>query len=342
MKKKYFTACILFCLMPLLSNCASQQDVQNLNYHIRTINKKLEDMKVNTVDRMQQRQASSSGQLDQLQSDLLQLKSKLEENAHVNLLLQEQNKELQQTIQSMSLQQEEVVKTKLAELNSKLESQKESLTLMQQARIKEAERRSREAQKAADAAMRKARQARISKAVDKTSSKEIVHLTPNSKKVLFTNISRKDVTTTPTKATTTTFTTTSTKVTEKKPIVKQETDTLAKAQQAYRDGKYKEAYKLFERNLSKKSSTKSALTARYMMGECLFKEGEFDQAIIQYQQIITNFPGNPQSAKALLRQGEAFEQLSDTETARIIYRKITASYGSSPEAATAKKKIDAL
>jgi len=56
--------------MPFLSNCASQQDVQNLNYHVRSINKKLNDMKINTVDQMQQRQATSSGQLDQLQTEL--------------------------------------------------------------------------------------------------------------------------------------------------------------------------------------------------------------------------------------------------------------------------------
>lgn len=342
MKKRYLTTCILIGLVPFLSNCASQQDVQNLNYHVRTINKKLEDMKVNTVDQMQQRQASSSGQLDQLQVDLLQLKSELEENAHMNRLLQEQNKELQLTIQNTSLQQEEVVNTKIAELNSKISSQKESLTAMQKARIQDAERRSKEAQRAADAAMRKAQQARVAKAAPRSSSSRIVHLSPSSQKVLFATTSPAKTNTIKTKPIPKPAASSTVKTSEKQPVAKQETDTLAKAQQTFRDGKYKEAYKLFEKNISKKSSTKTALTARYMMGECLFKQGEYDQAIIQYQQIITNFPGNPQAAKALLRQGESFEQLSDTETARIIYRKITASYGSSPEAATAKQRIDSL
>ena len=104
----------------------------------------------NTVDQMQQRQATSSGQLDQLQSDILQLKSKLEENAHMNRMLQEQNKELQLAVQNLSIQQDEILSAKLAELDSRINSQNESLTAMQQARVQDAERRSRAAKKAAD------------------------------------------------------------------------------------------------------------------------------------------------------------------------------------------------
>ncbi len=77
MKKRYLTSLLLVSLMPFLTHCASQQDVQNLSYNVRSINKKLDDMKLNTVDQMQQRQAMSSGQVDQLQSDILQLKVNL-------------------------------------------------------------------------------------------------------------------------------------------------------------------------------------------------------------------------------------------------------------------------
>jgi tol-pal system protein YbgF len=344
MKKRYLTPFILIGLMPLLSNCASQKDVQNLNYHVRTINKKLEDMKVNTVDQMQQRQASSSGQLDQLQSDILQLKSKLEENAHMNRMLQEQNKELQLAIQNLNLQQEEKINTKMAELDSKINSQKESLAAMQLARVQEAERRSKAAKKAADDAMRRAQQASLAKAATSSRAGSVTHLSPTSKKILFskTNTPVKNTT----KATTTSTPTGGANIVKSvpapTPVVKETPNTLAIAQQQFSDGNYKKAYDLFEKNISRSSSTTTSIGARYMMGECLFKLGAFDQAIIQYQQIISNYPGNPQAAKALLRQGESFEQLSDTETARIIYRKITASYSSSPEAETARQKINSL
>ena len=341
MKKRYITSLILAGLMPFLTHCASQQDVQNLNYHVRSINKKLDDMKVNTVDQMQQRQAMSSGQLDQLQTDILQLKSKLEEFAHMNRMLQEQNKELQLAVQNLFIQQEEKLTIKLAELDSKIASQKASLTAIQVARVQDAERRSKAAKKAAYDAMRRAQQATLAKTTNRPGG--AVHLTATSKKVLFsTNSGSNTITVKPISTAAPVAVTKSVAVKDAALVAVQPIDTYAQGMQSYRDGKFKEAYGLFEKNASKRGPNKTAITSRYMMGECLFKQGEYDQAIIQYQQIISNFPGNPQAAKALLRQGEAFEQLSDNETARIIYKKITASYGSSPEAITAKKRISSL
>lgn len=343
MKKHYFTSLILISIMPFLTQCASQQEVDTLKHHVRIINKKLDDMKENTVGQMQQRQASSSGQLDQLQNDILQLNSTLDENQHMNRMLQEQNKELQLEVQNLSTEQEKTLNTKLAELDTKISTQKESLTAIQQARVQDAERRSKAAKKAADDAMHKAQQASLAKTTSRSSGS--VHLRPTAKKVIFSPPPRSS---TVKVNTTATPTRTSTKVSKPAapmvttPAVVESVDTLGKAQQKYRDGKYKEAFSLFEENASRKGSNKTAITSRYMMGECLFKQGHYDQAIIQYQQIISNYPGNPQAAKALLRQGEAFEQLSDNETARIIYKKITTSYSSSPEAETAKKRISSL
>ncbi|MEN8199264.1 MAG: tetratricopeptide repeat protein [Thermodesulfobacteriota bacterium] len=339
MKKTYITSILLLGLMPFLTHCASQQEVETLNYHVRSINKKLEDMKINTVGQMQQRQASSSGVLDQVQGDILQLKSQLEENAHMTRLLQEQNKELQLAIGSLQTEQKDELDAKLAEIDSKIVLQQESLTAMQQARVQEAERRSKAAAIAADEAMRKARQASSSQPSTKT--KGVVHLRPRMEKILL-----------PQATTTTSAPPPSSQATKtSSPAVQppktstptpQKSDSYNLAQQKFRDGKYDEAFKLFEATATKKGSQESIITARYMMGECLFRQGEYDQAIIQYQQIISTYPGNPQAARALLRQGEAFEQLSDNETAKIIYKKLAASYGSSPEAATAKKRISSL
>ncbi len=353
MKKQYITSLVLLIIMPFLTQCASQQEVDTLKYHIMSVNKKLDDMKINTVEQMQQRQASSSGQMDQLQTDILQLKSELEENGHMNRMLQEQNKELQLAVQSLSTEQQEVLNTKLAELNTKIATQKESLAAIQEARVRDAERRSKAAKRAAEEAMRKAREASLAKTTVTTGATGAVHLRPNAKKVLFSQAS--GTSTIKVNPITTGSQPNATINKPAAPTIKKPAppkvatpaptrtvDTLAKAQQKFKDGKYKEAFALFEKHASKKGSNKTAILSRYMMGESLFMQGEYDQAIIQYQQIISSFPGNPQAAKALLRQGEAFEQLSDPETARIIYKKILSAYSSSPEAAAAKKKMSSL
>ena len=347
MKKRYITSLLLVGLMPFLTNCASQQDVQSLNYHVRSINKKLEDMKVNTVDQMQQRQAMSSGQLDQLQNDILQLKSKLEENAHMNRMLQEQNKEFQLALQNLTNQQDEKFTVKMAELDSRLSTQKDSLTAMQRARVEDAERRSRAAKRAADDAMRKAQKAAAATAaavsVPTTTARNsgTLHFRPTSKKILFSTSPAKTNSASTSKTTSVATSPRSKPVKAAAPVT-ETVDTNAQAMQLYRNGSYDKAFALFEKTALSKGSRSKLITARYMMGECLYKKGAYDQAIIQYQQIISSYPGNPQAAKALLRQGESFEQLSDTETASIIYKKITASYGSSPEAETARKKLSSL
>lgn len=338
MKKKYLAPLAFLCLLPLLSSCASNQDVKTLNYHVRSINKKLDDMKLNTVDQLQQRQADSSGLVDQIQRDLLELRSKLEENAHMNRMLQEQNKELQLAVQNLQTQQEDKMNSTIAELNSKINRQNETLTAIQQARVQDAERRSKAAANAAAAAMRKAqaaKEARIA-ATRKTtqpqsvtsSTSGIVRIHPIAQKTI-----RKQTTAAaiPVKSNTAT-------TTPSKPIE----NYFATAQQKFSNGDYKGAYILFEKDATKRNHQELSINARYMMGECLYKQGEFDQAIIQYQQIITNYPGNPQAAKALLRQGESFEQLSDKETAKIIYKKLSRAYSSSPEASTAKERLSSL
>ncbi len=337
MKKRYLTPLLLIGLVPLLSSCASQQEVETLSYHVRSINKKIDDMKVNTVGQMQQRQADSSGTLDQIQSELLALKGKLEENSHMNRMLQEQNKELQLAVQTLTSQQDEKINKTISDLNSKIALQNESLVAIQSARVQEAERRSRAAAKAADEAMRKAQAAKVARTTAPATSSGIIRIQPLTKKKL---VKQKSVSkTTPQ---TSTSQTVAVPVTTQAVAVSPILDNYSLGQQKFRDGDFKSAYSLFEKSVSNKSDTDTSIRSRYMMGECLYKQGEYDQAIIQYQQIISNYPGNPQAAKALLRQGESFEQLSDKETAKIIYKKLSRAYSTSPEAGTAQQRLSAL
>lgn len=335
MKKPLLTSLILIGFLPLLTQCASQQDITTLNYHVATINKKLDDMRINTVDQMQQRQAMSFGQLDQLQDDILRLKGKLEENAHMNRRLQEQNKELQLALQNIGIQQEQKIDRKLSLLNSKLARQKKSLTAIQRGRILDAERRSQAAKRAAKEAMHRAQLASLAKR--KSLKVTPLRLQAQSRKILFTGPAKPSLSSaaTPIKkaGTTAPHTPLSTSPVPPGP------DAHKQAMQAYRAGKFQKSFELFKTLASQKGSQTNRLRSWFMAGESLFQLREFDQAIIQYQQIINNSPGSPQVAKALLRQAQAFEQLNDADTALIIFKKIATSYSSSKEAITARKKI---
>lgn len=359
MKKTLRNIFIVSALSPLLIQCASQDEVQRLQYQLHVVNKKLEDMKSTTVGDIQKRQAASSNQLDQLDREILNLKGQLEETNHLNRRLKEQNKELETNISVVAkeeaarreeallkIQDEQRQKEeRIAELNAKLKAQQESLQAIQQARVRDAERRAQDARLKADAARAKALAA--SKSVG-TSSRGIIHISAENFKQVFATTSAK------TSATVVPVTAKSVKA-EPQTQVQQTTSAdskpapastasssqspLAKAEQLFTNKDYKNAYSAFESIATTNPTGDVGISAGYMMGECLFEQKEYDKAILQYQKIISQNGTHAKAASATYRQAMAFEQLADNETARMIYKKILNHYGSSPEAAKAKEKL---
>ncbi len=341
MKNALFTFVIIVSCTPLLLSCASQNDVKKLNYQLRVVNKKVDDMKVSTVGKMQEKQAASSSQLDELRRQILVIEGKIEETLHLNRQLREQNKELENSLQTQTTRLEENNIQQLTDYQNRIRkleeqmvsmesaSQKQHLILssMQQARIERAQQRATAAAKAADDARAKAE---ASKKVLRTSSNGVMNIASERRKKIFTSkkpssLSPRNtpVAQIPTKTATTS---------------PPQEDILTSAEDAYASGNYQKALSLFESYADKKPANAKTVTARFMMGECLFQKREYDQAILQYQKVISNNPAHPRASSALLKQGMAFENLSDAETAKIIYKKILTSYASSPEADSARDR----
>ncbi len=372
MRKSVLNFFLLLAIAPFLVQCASQTDVNDLSYQLRIVNKKLEDMKATTVGQLQQRQAAASGQVDQLEQDILLLKSQLEETYHLNQKLKEQNQELETSISNVAeteaVKREEALKqfeeaqrekeVKLTEaLNEKLRVQQESVKAIQEARLKEAERRAKEASIAAQLAKTRSKSA----TADMQSSGSTSHIRSNQKKVKLSTPAEaptpariKAPTTEkiakpsqPEEPAATTQSSAPAKVQEavvaetKPAAAEQSPDNYAKAQRLYDSGKYKEALPLFEQ-IAANSSDGNSVDARFMMGESLYNQKEYDKAIMQYQNIISQHAGHGKSPEAMLKQGMAFEKLADKDTAKVIYKKLIKKYGSSPEATTAQERLSKL
>ncbi|CAG0902350.1 unnamed protein product, partial [Cyprideis torosa] len=170
-------------------------EVKDLNYQLRVVNKKLEDMRMGTVDQMQQRQAASSNQLDSLKQELLVLRGQLDEMAHYNRQLTEQSKELDLNLQQYSSElnknitkeQEqlqnatELFTSRITELENKVRLQAELLEQIQKERVKEARLRAEEAARFAAAARDKAR----TKPQVSSSSTRVVTIEADKTKITF-------------------------------------------------------------------------------------------------------------------------------------------------------------
>ncbi len=345
MNKSALTFLFVLFLSPLLLQCASQDELNQIHYQLRQLNKKVNDLETTTIDDLQKRQASSASQMDQLYQEFLQFKSDLEETGHLNRRLTEQNKELENAFKSYAkteeekraaelkrLEQEIVDKDRsIEDLADQLKLQQDNLQAIQKARVEEAKRKADAAARAAAAARAKA------EAASKAGSGAPAKIRADKKKQVFSVASSGTPAASPKPAPTASPAPVS-------PTA--QADTLSKssgnAGDLYQKGKYREAYRAFEELTRDQGNSAAAIDARYMMGECLFALKEYDQAILDYQNIITNNPSSSKAPSAMLRQGMAFEKLNDNDTARILYQKLIASYKESPEATQAQQLLDKM
>jgi tol-pal system protein YbgF len=345
MNKSALTFLFALAVSPLLVQCASQDELNQIHYQLRQLNKKVVELETSTIDNLQKRQASSASQMDQLYKEFLQFRSDLEETGHLNRRLTEQNKELENAFKSYAKTEEEkraaglkrlemeiVDKDRsIDDLAQQLKLQQDNLQAIQKARVEDAKRKAEAAAKAATAARAKA------EAASKASSSGVpTKIRADKKKRAF------SVTASNSSATTST----STVQTSKPPVSSAPSETISQstgnAGDLYQKGKYREAYRAFEELTRDQENSEATINARYMMGECLFALKEYDQAILDYQNIITNNPSSSKAPAAMLRQGMAFEKLNDNDTARILYQKLIASYKQSSEATQAQQLLDKM
>jgi len=347
MKKAPLSLFLILFTAPLLMHCASQDDLNLIHSQLRKLDKKITELETSTVDEMRKRQASNAAQIDQLNQDLLALQGGLEETGHLNRRLKEQSKELETAFKQYTVQEEEkrlseikrleeeiANKDKqLANFSSQLKMQQENLSAIQQARVEEAKRKAAAAARAAEQARAKANAA--SKAAATGSS--ATRIRADKRKKLIAAGSPPPPAAKPTVSTPAPSSSQAAAV----PTQASSGGSLSTAQSLYNQGKFREAYQQYE-NLSAAGGTGAdTITAKYMMGECLFALKEYDQAILDYQTIITNHPSSEQAPAAMLKQAMAFEKLNDKDTARILYKKLLATYADSPEAQQAMQKVGA-
>lgn len=324
-KRSYLSLAFIVITSPLLLQCASQDEVKNLHYNLRVVSNKVDNMKASTVSSIQKRQASSSNRLDSLQQEVLQLKSQVEEMAHMNRLLQEQQKENTAIINT---------------LTQDLRKQHDEATARKLARIKEAERKAREAEIAAEKARLRRKQAEKRTSRIRTPSGGIETIRPGKSKVIkYVSTPSPSDAPQPVSAGQDTPQPTTNVVTQ---ATAPKGDLMKQGQEAFKKKNYRKSFNLHESFIKANPGSPAAIEARFLMGESLFFRQQYNLAIMQYQKIIGKYPSHPKAATALLRQGNCFEKLSDGETAKIIYKKILTSHGSSPEANTARELLKKL
>lgn len=329
------------CSVLLLSQCATQDEVRKLNYQIRTVNQKVEEVKSSTANQMQKGQASSVNRIDAMSGETQQLRALVDESEQKSSQLREQTKQdlaaLASTVEQMRMENEQ----RFRSLETRIDQMAGSLDRVQKARVEAAEQRARQAARRAEVA----RQRTVVAAA--ASSGSLVTLKPAAKKVRIGSgtVVSADRSTKSTAASTQQA---GKPVAEKQVVVAAPAvpaagvDLFSQGMNRFKAGKYKEANKIFEQILAGNPQGGKAAQTLFYMGECLFNQGEYDLAILDYQKVISNHPQDSHTPAALLKQGMSFEKLTDHETAKIIYKKLIAEHSNSSEAGLAEKRLGKL
>ncbi|MDH3541209.1 MAG: hypothetical protein OEM80_00965, partial [Desulfobulbaceae bacterium] len=199
MKRAVLYSVVLFSFTTLLIQCvATQQDVEYTNVKVRKmdtkvddINKEIEDLKKQTVQGVQARQAETGDRLDYQQSEILRLQGQIEENNFLMQQIQEENKELKKLLLTRLDSSEQDRSEEINRLNERLALADEQLQkamervayaedeimAIKEARSHEASQRAMEAAQRAREAERKARM------TDQEVKTEPRQITPDSYKI---------------------------------------------------------------------------------------------------------------------------------------------------------------
>lgn len=330
--KQVINLAVAGCTVLLLCQCATKDEMRELNYQIRAVNQKVDDVRTSTVDQMQKRQASSVSNIDQMREEIVQLQAKLEENAHQEILFREQAKESTVDMQGIleRLQAENDARIKV--LEDRLNQMERNLNQMSDTRIREAEERAR-------AAAMRAEEARRRTVVAAASSGDFVKVSPEKRKVRLDESKKIEAVESLPVSQETAVTSPSVSAPVEGGIGGNLFD---QSMALYKSKRYGEAYKSFEQVLSLNPSGDEAAETLFFMGESLFARGEYDLAILDYQKVISNHAQHRRTPTALLQQGISFEKLTDLETAKIIFKKLVAEYPDSAEADSAQQQLEAL
>jgi TolA-binding protein len=337
MKRTLLYSLTILGFSTLLVQCvATQKDMEYTNVQVKKVDSKVEDidkeiaeLKKQTVQEVQVRQAETGDRLDYHQSEILRLQSELEESNMFIRQVQAENNELKKQLlarleTSERSNAEEINRLKerltltgeqLLKAHDRVTFTENEIIAIKDARSREAAQRAMEASQKAREAERKARIAAEREAAEqkaakkKTSSRGPRDIWPDKFKI---DASKQDITESTIKEE-------EEKITVSKPVEKKATppptvkSSYDKGMTLYQQKKYQEAYDSFTAYLDKNPAGSQAVSARYYAAQCLYEKKDYELSILEFQKVIVEHPKHSLAPKALYKQGIAFEKIGDPE-----------------------------
>lgn len=328
MVKTLRAATVFLMISPLLVHCVPSQDVNSLDLRLRNLDNQVFQLgkAVNQIgggtgpdtpiDQVRIKQAELADHIDRLNSDVMAIKAKLDENSHLSQTSQSENEQLKTALQ----RQVEALTRQFAQLSDQVNQNTSILKSGPGVKL---------------AAIDSGREAEpsfgeVAPPSEPATTSSMKELSPAKEKAKPEEKSEPKPTAKPASAESG-----ASAGDPGKAIYDQ-------GLELFRSSKFNEAYRTFSDYINKYPKGKMAPNARFWLGDCYYNQQEFELSILEYQKVVENYPGDAKAPAALLKQGLAFEKLKDNDTAKIVYNKLLKDYPKSEQVETAKKRLDSF
>jgi tol-pal system protein YbgF len=310
------------------------QDVNSLDLRIRNLDNQVFQLGKsvnqlgggvgpdNPLDQIRTKQAEMADHLDRLNSDVMAIKAKLDENSHQARSSQADSEQIKSSLQKKV----EDLSQQVALLSDQVNQNTSALKADQGVRL-------------------------ASNPPDSSPEKKTTEPTPTAKETAAaSSTSVKELS--PSKEKEKPEEKAAEKVPEKRTAATDDADAASPGDpgkaiydqglELFRASKFNEAYRTFSDYIAKYPKGKMAPNARFWLGDCYYNQQEYELAILEYQKVIADYPSDTKAPAGLLKQGLAFEKLKDNDTAKIVYNKLIKEYPKSDQVETAKKRLESF
>ncbi len=322
-----------------------------MQYQMRAMNQKMAHMQQENESQIQKNSAQYSSKIDQLEQEVGILQNQLEATNEINNRLSDKNSSLETNITTIAnnesvqrkaaiseIKQQQLAKeTELEAMRQKLIDQQDKLAAIQQARIRDAERKAKEAKLVADKAKEKSNQARRQgiikieaeekKIIKKSSAskpKPVIKEKPTAQPVVAQKPKTKPVN--------------EPVASEPQNIDLSEQEQLSQAIKEFDKSRYQSA--LDKLALIENSKDENIVVKRtFYEAKSHAKLGNTSLAMYSYNEITRRFPSHPTASKAMLEQAYYFNSINQTQTVQVLCEGLIKKFPNSPEATSAKELL---
>ena len=111
------------------------------------------------------------------------------------------------------------------------------------------------------------------------------------------------------------------------------------AQRAFKEGKYDESRREFQKYLDLYPKAEYADNAQFWISESYYVDGKYEKAILEYEKLMKTYPSSDKVPAAMLKQAFSFLKIGDKSSAKLLLQQVIKDYPNTNQARLARTRL---